>query len=34
MKYPVFKDLILFENDDYIIINKPLFWLRWKTAPH
>lgn len=25
MKYPVFKDLILFENDDYIIINKPPF---------
>ena len=25
MKYPVFKDLIIFENDDYIIINKPPF---------
>lgn len=25
MKYPVFKDLILFENNDYIIINKPPF---------
>ena len=25
MKYPVFKDLILFENDDYIVINKPPF---------
>ncbi len=25
MKYPIFKDLILFENDDYIIVNKPPF---------
>ncbi|MDB5260952.1 MAG: pseudouridylate synthase [Adhaeribacter sp.] len=25
MKYPVFKDLIIFENNDYIIINKPPF---------
>ncbi|WP_026461660.1 RluA family pseudouridine synthase [Adhaeribacter aquaticus] len=25
MKYPVFKDLIIFENEDYIIINKPPF---------
>lgn len=25
MKYPVFKDLILFENDDYIVVNKPPF---------
>lgn len=25
MKYPNFKDLILFENDDYIVINKPPF---------
>lgn len=25
MKYPVFADLILFENDDYIVINKPPF---------
>ena len=25
MKYPVFKDLIIFENDDYILINKPPF---------
>ncbi len=25
MKYPSFKDLILFENDDYIVINKPPF---------
>jgi RluA family pseudouridine synthase len=25
MKYPVFKDLILFENEDYIVINKPPF---------
>lgn len=25
MKYPNFKDLILFENDDYIIVNKPPF---------
>lgn len=25
MKYPIFKDLILFENDDYIVVNKPPF---------
>ncbi|MBY0543442.1 MAG: RluA family pseudouridine synthase [Sphingobacteriaceae bacterium] len=25
MKYPNFKDLILFENDDYIVVNKPPF---------
>lgn len=25
MKYPNFKDLIIFENDDYIIVNKPPF---------
>lgn len=25
MKYPNFKDLILFENDDYIAVNKPPF---------
>lgn len=25
MKYPSFKDLILFENDDYIVVNKPPF---------
>lgn len=25
MKYPVFKDLIIFENEDYIIVNKPPF---------
>ncbi|HEY4650081.1 MAG TPA: RluA family pseudouridine synthase [Pontibacter sp.] len=25
MKYPVFKDLIIFENDDYIVVNKPPF---------
>jgi RluA family pseudouridine synthase len=25
MKYPVFKDLILFENEDFIVINKPPF---------
>lgn len=25
MKYPIFKDLIIFENDDYIIVNKPPF---------
>lgn len=25
MKYPQFKDLILFENDDYIVVNKPPF---------
>lgn len=25
MKYPKFKDLILFENDDYIVVNKPPF---------
>lgn len=25
VKYPNFKDLILFENDDYIVINKPPF---------
>ncbi|RAU83813.1 RluA family pseudouridine synthase [Pontibacter arcticus] len=23
MKYPVFEDLIIFENDDYLIVNKP-----------
>ncbi|WP_276090208.1 pseudouridine synthase [Pedobacter sp. JY14-1] len=25
MKYPSFKDLILFEDDDYIVVNKPPF---------
>lgn len=25
MKYPSFKDIILFENDDYIVVNKPPF---------
>ncbi|MCC9137207.1 RluA family pseudouridine synthase [Pontibacter silvestris] len=25
MKYPVFKDLIIFENDDYVVVNKPPF---------
>jgi len=25
LKYPVFKDLIIFENDDYIVVNKPPF---------
>ncbi|MBC7615275.1 MAG: RluA family pseudouridine synthase [Pedobacter sp.] len=25
MKYPNFKDLIIFENNDYIIVNKPPF---------
>lgn len=25
MKYPHFKDLILFENNDYIVVNKPPF---------
>lgn len=25
LKYPNFKDLILFENEDYIVINKPPF---------
>ena len=25
MKYPKFKDLIIFENDDYIVVNKPPF---------
>jgi 23S rRNA pseudouridine955/2504/2580 synthase len=25
LKYPSFKDLILFENDDYIVVNKPPF---------
>ncbi len=25
MKYPHFKDLILFENQDYIVVNKPPF---------
>jgi 23S rRNA pseudouridine955/2504/2580 synthase len=25
VKYPVFKDLILFENNDYIVVNKPPF---------
>ena len=25
MKIPAFKDLILFENNDYIVINKPPF---------
>ncbi|NDK57329.1 RluA family pseudouridine synthase [Pontibacter fetidus] len=25
MKYPVFKDLIIFENEDYIVVNKPPF---------
>ena len=25
MKFPVFKDLILFENDDLIVVNKPAF---------
>jgi 23S rRNA pseudouridine955/2504/2580 synthase len=26
LKYPSFKDLILFENDDYIVVNKPPFF--------
>jgi 23S rRNA pseudouridine955/2504/2580 synthase len=25
LKFPVFKDLILFENDDLIVVNKPAF---------
>lgn len=25
MKYPVFEDLIIFENEDYIVVNKPPF---------
>ena len=25
MKYPVFTDLIIFENDDFIVVNKPPF---------
>ncbi|MCC9165926.1 RluA family pseudouridine synthase [Pontibacter harenae] len=25
MKYPVFKDLIIFENDEYLVVNKPPF---------
>ncbi|RYE28442.1 MAG: RNA pseudouridine synthase, partial [Sphingobacteriales bacterium] len=25
MKIPAFKDLILFEDDNYIVINKPPF---------
>ncbi|RYG19547.1 MAG: RNA pseudouridine synthase [Chitinophagaceae bacterium] len=25
MKYPIFKDLILFENNDYVVVNKPPF---------
>lgn len=25
MKYPIFKDLIIFENNDYIVVNKPPF---------
>jgi len=25
LKYPSFKDIILFENDDYIVVNKPPF---------
>jgi len=25
LKYPSFKDLVLFENDDYIVVNKPPF---------
>ena len=25
MKYPILKDLIIFENDDYIVVNKPPF---------
>ncbi|GAB3198723.1 23S rRNA pseudouridine955/2504/2580 synthase [Pontibacter aydingkolensis] len=25
MKYPVFKDLIIFENEDYVVVNKPPF---------
>jgi 23S rRNA pseudouridine955/2504/2580 synthase len=25
MKYPVFKDLIVFENEDFIVVNKPPF---------
>jgi 23S rRNA pseudouridine955/2504/2580 synthase len=25
LKYPVFKDLILFEDDDHIVVNKPPF---------
>lgn len=25
MKYPVFKDLLIFENEDYVVVNKPPF---------
>ncbi|WP_299825595.1 RluA family pseudouridine synthase [uncultured Pontibacter sp.] len=25
MKYPVFEDLIIFENEDYVVVNKPPF---------
>jgi 23S rRNA pseudouridine955/2504/2580 synthase len=25
LKYPSFKDILLFENDDYIVVNKPPF---------
>jgi RluA family pseudouridine synthase len=25
MKYPVFKDLIIFENEDFLVVNKPPF---------
>lgn len=25
MKYPNFKELVLFENDDYVVVNKPPF---------
>jgi 23S rRNA pseudouridine955/2504/2580 synthase len=25
VKYPIFKDLIIFENNDYIVVNKPPF---------
>ena len=25
MKYPVFEDLIIYENEDYIVVNKPPF---------
>lgn len=25
MKYPVFEDLIIFENDDFVVVNKPPF---------
>ena len=25
LKYPIFEDLILFENNDLIVVNKPAF---------